>query len=337
MGFFVTYLLLVASNAAVLYALHKKALLRGAEGQEPPQWIDKFIRTWFFLVWFTPLGYYLPILIPFLLAYLYTWLDGSEKTKARRSPWVRSWGIWKYVLNYFYLTEVILEQELNPDTQYIFGFHPHGILPFGSMISLLTDAIKVPDCWKKVSPKLRVLAASFCFYVPAYRDLILAGGVVDAARFNAKQVLKAGYSIALVPGGATEALYSRPDQDVVVLRKRKGFIKLALEHGCAIVPCFTFGEAETYQQMKGGPWVDAFKHHWQRIFGISFPLLTNIIPRRVKITPVLGRPIAVSKVEKPTDKQVEELLQKYEAELCDLYKRHSHRNNTKDKKPLLIL
>jgi 2-acylglycerol O-acyltransferase 2 len=337
MGFVVTYLALVASNAAVLYVLHKKALLRGAEGHEPTVWIDKFIRTWFFLAWFSPLAYYLPLTIPFLAFYLYTWLDGTEKTKARRSPWVRSWGFWKYVMNYFSLNEVILEADLDPKVQYIFGFHPHGILPLGSMISLLTDAIKVPDCWMKISPQLRVLAASFCFFVPIYRDVILAGGVVDAARYNAKQVLKAGYSIALVPGGATEALHSRPDQDVVVLRKRKGFIKLALEHGCALVPCFTFGEAETYEQMQGGPWVDAIKHHFQRIFGISLPLLTNVLPKRVRITPVLGKPIPVTKVDKPTDKQVEELLQKYEIQLCDLYKRHMHLNNTKNKKPLLIL
>lgn len=47
----------------------------------------------------------------------------------------------------------------------------------------------------------RVLAATFCFYIPIYRDILLWGGVVDAARYSAQNILKSGYSLALVPGG----------------------------------------------------------------------------------------------------------------------------------------
>jgi hypothetical protein len=47
----------------------------------------------------------------------------------------------------------------------------------------------------------RVLAATFCFYVPIYRDMLMYGGVVDAARYSAHRVLQRGHSLALVPGG----------------------------------------------------------------------------------------------------------------------------------------
>ncbi len=47
-------------------------------------------------------------------------------------------------------------------------------------------------------------------------------------------------SLALVPGGATEALYSHPSRDVVYLRKRGGFVKLALETGAHLLPVFSF-------------------------------------------------------------------------------------------------
>lgn len=32
----------------------------------------------------------------------------------------------------------------------------------------------------------RTLAATFCFYIPLYRDMLLYGGVVDAARYSAR-------------------------------------------------------------------------------------------------------------------------------------------------------
>ena len=81
-------------------------------------------------------------------------------------------------------------------------------------------------------------------------------GVVDAARYSAHRVLQSGKSLALVPGGgetcalahlwlsdvfaATEALYCDSAKDVVYLKKRTGFVRLALETGASLVPVFSF-------------------------------------------------------------------------------------------------
>lgn len=54
------------------------------------------------------------------------------------------------------------------------------------------------------------------------RDLILSGGVCDAARYVATDLLTRGYSIILCPGGASEALYASKKAEVLVLKKRKG-------------------------------------------------------------------------------------------------------------------
>jgi len=104
--------------------------------------------------------------------------------------------------------------------------------------------------------------ATFCFYIPIYRDLLLGGGVVDAARYSAKFILGAGYSLALVPGGATEALYCNEDKDVVYLKSRGGFIKLALETGASLVPVFSFNECNAYSVIDV-PWVNGFKRKFQ--------------------------------------------------------------------------
>ena len=39
---------------------------------------------------------------------------------------------------------------------------------------------------------------------------------------------------------ASEALYCSPEKDVLMLSNRKGFIRLALEHGAHLVPVFSF-------------------------------------------------------------------------------------------------
>jgi len=299
-----------------------------------PMWVDKLVRTWFFVMLFYPVCRALPYVLPLVFLYYVTYIDGSEQKHARMMGAVRRSIVWKKIAGYFMMTQIVRTSKLETNRQYIFDVHPHGILPFGTMAALLTEALE-KDVWQGI--KMRVLAASFCFYVPIYRDMILAGGVVDAARYNAKRLLKEGYSLMLVPGGATEALHTTPDQDVVFLKSRKGFVRLALENGAWLVPCYSFGESETYRQMKGGPVVDFMKKHWQRIFGISLPLITNIIPRKVKITPVIGTPIPVDKVEKPTEKQVQDLLDKYIVALQQLYKDNMKYNNTPGKQALKVI
>lgn len=39
---------------------------------------------------------------------------------------------------------------------------------------------------------------------------------------------------------ATEALYCHPEKDIVYLKKRRGFVKLALETGSCLVPVYSF-------------------------------------------------------------------------------------------------
>jgi 2-acylglycerol O-acyltransferase 2 len=99
----------------------------------------------------------------------------------------------------------------------------------------------------------KTLVATFGFYVPMYRgesiltvpspmvilsrnthsyactlgsEFLLYSGMADASKFSAKKLLDDNMSIALVPGGATEALYVSPKKDVLYLKNRKGFIKL---------------------------------------------------------------------------------------------------------------
>lgn len=167
-----------------------------------------------------------------------TFIDLSEIKGGRSFIWGKKFPIFSFFLKRLGV-ELVKTANLDPSKTYVFGIHPHGILPFGSLSALICGD---KSGFNRLFPgvRFRFLAASFCFYIPVYRDVLLGSGVIDAARYSAKNAIKRGFSLALVPGGATEALFSSPRQDVLYLKKRKGFIKLAIETGCSLVPVFSF-------------------------------------------------------------------------------------------------
>lgn len=172
--------------------------------------------------------------------------------------------------------------------------------------------------------QLRCLAASMCFYIPIYRDILLAGGVCDASRYNARHLLHSGdVSVVLVPGGATEALYSGIGRNTVYLKRRLGFVRLAMQAGVPIVPVYSFGENDTYTTLSANHAVlHRLQKKFQRIFGISLPLLTHIFPRKTEINVVFGRAFEVPHNEAPTNKEVLVVLAEYEKRLKELFDEH---------------
>jgi Diacylglycerol acyltransferase len=51
-----------------------------------------------------------------------------------------------------------------------------------------------------------------------------------------------GSAITIVVGGAEESLHARPGVLELVLKKRHGFIRMAIETGSLLVPILSFGE-----------------------------------------------------------------------------------------------
>ena len=67
-----------------------------------------------------------------------------------------------------------------------------------------------------------------------YREILLSLGIIDVSRKGLEYVLTqkgAGHSVLIIVGGAAEILDMRPDNYVLTLLGRKGFIRLALETG----------------------------------------------------------------------------------------------------------
>ncbi|EDQ88945.1 uncharacterized protein MONBRDRAFT_25681 [Monosiga brevicollis MX1] len=335
------HLLGIAFLALLANIVEKKAAMRGCHRNPLPAWFDRFLRVAFLGILAGPSFYALdsfiglPIFTPLLVLYLIPYSDLCEQDGGREHLYARRWWLMGWLRKRFNL-KLVKTVDLEKDKAYILGIHPHSVLPFGSMVALgdETEGSQMKELFPHL--KYRTLAATFCFYTPLYRDMLLFGGVVDAARYSARRILSKGYSLALVPGGATEALYCYPDRDVVYLKKRRGFVKLALQSGASLVPVFSFNENNTYDLFGlDNPTVDWAKRKFQNIFGISLPFIKNVFPKRCDITVVVGCPIACPQVEEPSKEMIQEYLDKYIEGLKQLYEENRTKYNKPANKPPL--
>ena len=85
---------------------------------------------------------------------------------------------------------------------------------------------------------------------------------------------------------------------------RKGFIKIALQHGAQLVPTFSFGEAYIYniRSTQPGTWIHTLQEKFKNIIGFApvlfmgrglFQYSFGLIPHRKPVNIVVGEPIQV--------------------------------------------
>jgi len=271
-----------------------------------------------------------PPLWPILAAY-YTWmmLDKSPERGGRFSPWVRRWTFWKYFADY-YPSSFLKTCDLPPDRSYVFGYHPHGIIGMGAICTFGTESTGFSKAFPGIVPHLLTLSSNFT--IPFYRDVLLALGICSVSKQSCSHVLKrgAGQAITIVVGGAAESLAAHPGTADLTLRKRLGFIKIAIQHGADLVPVFSFGENDIYDQMPNekGTTVYALQKKFQTAFGFTLPLFhgrgllnysLGMMPYRRRIVTVIGRPIPVEKCDKPTLDEVIRVQAQYIEELMRIW------------------
>lgn len=216
---------------------------------------------------------------------------------------------------------------LSPSRQYVFAVHPHGIhcMPLSQFTTYGSDFdVQFPGL---VGHCITGLAATVMFKLPLVREIFLAWGYVDASRTVADRVLGCGRSVLVCTGGEEESMYTTGGRDIVVLRKRKGFIRLALSHGADIVPVFGVGNSDTYRTY------DLFTRQrmWlQKNAGIALPIFhgryCTPLPYKVPIRVLIGEPIQTPapkvRGERPDEDLVDKFHTEYIAALKDLYGKH---------------
>lgn len=169
----------------------------------------------------------------------------------------------------------------------------------------------------------------------------MAMGVASVSRESCENLLTKGgadgegmgRAITIVVGGARESLDALPHTMRLVLKRRKGFIKLAIRTGADLVPVLAFGENDLYEQVRSDqhPLIYKVQMLVKRFLGFTVPLFhargifnydVGLMPYRRPLNIVVGRPIQVVRQQdrdKIDDEYIDRLHAEYVRELESLW------------------
>ncbi|KAL1238134.1 2-acylglycerol O-acyltransferase [Trichinella spiralis] len=115
-----------------------------------------------------------------LLYSLWLYVDQeAPKRGSRPKDWFRRWRMWDHLRDYFPI-ELIKTADLPPNRNYLFGYHPHGIMSFGAFCNFCTEATNFSQLFPGIKPHLCTLVGQFLF--PIRREYIMLSGVVDVSK-----------------------------------------------------------------------------------------------------------------------------------------------------------
>ena len=259
-------------------------------------------------------------------------IDGNLSA---RSEWCRQSKIWSLFASYF-PARLHRSEKLEPTRKYIFGYHPHGIISHGAFAAFATEALGFKQLFPGITNTLLTLDSNF--RIPGYRDYILRMGLASVSRESCENILSKGgpngegmgRGITIVVGGARESLDAKPGTLRLVLKRRKGFVKLAIRTGADLVPVLAFGENNLYDQLDTlkHPFIHRLQMLVKKFMGFTVPLFhargvfnydVGMMPYRTPINIVVGRPIQILQSKTPDASYVDQIHQQYIDELVRIW------------------
>ncbi|XP_075395020.1 diacylglycerol O-acyltransferase 2-like protein 6 [Tenrec ecaudatus] len=287
----------------------------------------------------------------FCLAWLaYDWNTHSQG--GRRSAWVRNWTLWKYFRNYFPI-KLVKTHDLSPKHNYIIANHPHGIFSYGVFINFATEATGFSRIFPGITPSLGTLEG--IFWIPLVREYVMSMGLTPVSELALTYMLTqkgSGNAAIIVVGGAAESLLCRPGISTIYLKQRKGFVKLALKTGAYLVPSYSFGENDAHNQttFPEGTWIRFFQKGIQenvrKILGLNLCTFHGqgfthgswgLLPFNRPITTVVGEPVPVPRILKPSKETVDKYHALYINALRKLFDQHKVQYGVPETQELTII
>merc|ERR1711964_380674 len=110
------------------------------------------------------------------------------------------------------------------------------------------------------------------------------------------------------------------------LKRRKGFVKMAIRTGADLVPVLAFGENDLYDQLQpdSHPKIHKFQLLVKKLLGFTIPLShargifnydVGLMPYRRPLNIVVGRPIRVMQSSQPGQEEIDRVHEEYIQEL----------------------
>jgi 1-acyl-sn-glycerol-3-phosphate acyltransferase len=118
------------------------------------------------------------------------------------------------------------------------------------------------------------LAHDLVFRLPGARSSLSRYGTVPASPENMKRALERDAALLVYPGGDHETYRPTWESDKIDFAGRRGFARLAIEHGCPIVPVVAIGGQETALFLGQGRDI-------ARRFGLDRLLRVKVFPAQV--------------------------------------------------------
>ncbi|XP_034054087.1 diacylglycerol O-acyltransferase 2-like [Gymnodraco acuticeps] len=246
----------------------------------------------------------------------------------RKTTFVRNWRVWEHLRDFFPI-KLVKTAELNPNKNYVVGIHPHGIMCAGAFTCFSTESCGFKELFPGLTSNLVTLAGVFRF--PLFREYAMFTGLLPVSKKSLTHLLTnrgKGNAVVIVIGGAAESLFSAPGVNILVMRQRKGFVRVALEFGADLVPVYAFGENELFKQVvfSEGSLGRRLQELFKKIMGFAPCLFVGehmgILPYRNPITTVVGSPISVPKHIKATEEEVDHFHKLYMEALSKLFHEH---------------
>jgi 1-acyl-sn-glycerol-3-phosphate acyltransferase len=161
--------------------------------------------------------------------------------------------------------------------------------------------------------------------------------------------MQRGDSIVVYPGGTREICRKKGEKYVLKWKDRKGFVRMALEHGYDIIPVAAVGAEEAFTIVQDAD--DFLKTPFGKFLtfiGVSKSVFKNgelippvvrgvgdtVIPRPVKLYFSFGKRISTKRYKKLfEDEATQEMIKKKveEALLSEIHKLDNIRNNDRDR------
>ncbi|EGZ22274.1 hypothetical protein PHYSODRAFT_314038 [Phytophthora sojae] len=206
---------------------------------------------------------------------------------------------------------------VKPNDRAMFAFHPHGVLSNGWAFNGAHHlSFQHADC--------RWLVAENLFWFPVMRDLLNWMDFSSVAKATFHRFMPTGQNVCLIPGGFEEATLYERGKHRVYIKKRLGFIKLALQYGYKVHPVYSFGEEYAYHtflyllQLR-------LKLNQFKLPGVIFyghPQCFFLPCTDVDLITVVGEALVLPRIEHPTKEDVQKYHAQYVQALQKLFDKY---------------
>ena len=208
-----------------------------------------------------------------------------------------------------------------PTSPCLFVWQPHGLISISSLF--YNSGLLRAEGYAQTHGVL----LSLWHYIPILGDFARHLRSIPSDAASIRKTLNARESVSVMLGGVREMIHSQ-DPHTIQIPRRTGIYRLALETGTPLVPVLTYGENERFPP--GKHWIFTEINRWLyetfRI-GIPFPswaalqTWSELSYKPIKpIHSYTGAPIEVTKIEHPTDADIDALRKQYIERVQVLFK-----------------